>query len=101
MVNGVQDNIRVRRGIRVIAGPCWRLYSQGQSGGLKSGWDHVRLGPGTKRKQGVEKQIPDMQPITHRVYDLFRPAGDAALSPASCPIIQTSSALTSRRYGLP
>ena len=74
---------------------------QGSSpGGIRSA-----LGRGARRKQGVEKQIPDILLITiHRVYDSFPAAGDAEVlrqPPASCPISQTSSALTSRRYDLP
>ena len=96
MVNGTQDNSRVRRGIRVTPG----AKAEGSSpGGIRSALDR-----GANREQGVEKQIPGILQLMHRVYDLFPPAGDAEvcpLSPACCPIFQTSSALTSRRYGLP
>ena len=51
MTNGVQDNIRVRRGIRVSQGLAGGSYSQGQSGGLKSGWE-VGLGPGCQAETG-------------------------------------------------
>ena len=75
------------------------VLSQGRAGGYiprvrvevsSPGGIGSALDQGAKRKQGVEKQIPDiLQLIIHRVYDLFPPAGDAQVfppTPAWCPI---------------
>ena len=105
MANSVQDNIRVHRGIGLSQSPAGGCIPGVRVEGSSPGGIRSALDRGAKREQDVETQIPDLlQLMIHRVYDLFPPAGGAEvlpLSPTSCPIFQTSSALASRRYDLP
>ena len=71
MANSVQDNIR-GSGLSLgrAGGYIPRVRVEGSSpGGVRSALDR-----GAKRKQGVEKQFPDMLQLKiHRVYALFPP----------------------------
>ena len=89
MVNGTQDNSRVRRGIRVTPG----AKAEGSSpGGIRSALDR-----GANREQGVEKQIPGILQLIHRVYD-FSPSGGCR---SVSPVTGTTPALSlpTRRAG--